>query len=261
MNVTQFLGLVQQNVARVKRYKNGGDGTNGDCDCIGLIIGALRLGGTKWPWTHGSNYTARNRMRWLSPLDKLSQLSLGQLVYKAHEPGERGWKLPDTYKGHADQRDYYHVGVVTGVDPVVITNCTGVQGGIQQDKTLDGGEWNWYGEIDLVEYENEGKGAENVNGIMYVTSGDGNPVKVRMKPTTEAGWHMKLPVGTQVEVLPWEGQGWYKIYAMGTYGYMMWEYLTSVPPGGVEVQAKDVRLVLDRETAEKLKTALDTALK
>lgn len=258
MNVTRFLELIAQNVARVKRYVNGGDGTGGECDCIGLIIGALRMGGVKWPWTHGSNYTARNRMRWMKRITALTDLKLGQLVYKAHEPGADGWKLPSTYKGHPDQRDYYHVGVVTSIDPVVITNCTGVAGGIQKDKTLDGGEWNWYGEIDLVEYE-EGGSVENQ--IMYVTSENGGPVKLRMNANKNAGWYDQLPVGTRVEVLPWVNAEWYKVYVDGQYGYMMKEFLTLQPPDGVLVVADDVHLILTRETAEKLKNALEEALK
>lgn len=258
MKVTRFLELVLENVLRVKRYKNGGDGTNGDCDCIGLIIGALRLGGVKWPWTHGSNYTARNRMRWMKRLERLSDLQLGQLVYKAHEPGAKGWALPATYKGNTDQRDYYHVGVVTQVNPVVITNCTGVQGGIQRDKTLDNGEWNWYGEIDLVEYGEEVAGMDNA--IMYVTSDNGGPVKLRMNPNTSAGWYDQLPVGTRVEVLPWQNADWHKVYVDGQYGYMIKQYLTLQPPGGVTVDADDVHLILPRETAVKLKNALEEAL-
>lgn len=257
MKVSSFLEYVQKNVNRVKAYELGHDGSDGKCDCIGLIIGALRMGGVKWPWTHGSNYTARSRMRWMKPLDRLSDLRLGQLVYKAKDPGNSGYALPDKYKSGDDLRDYYHVGVVTDVNPVVITNCTGVAGGIQYAKTL--GNWNWYGEMDLVEYGEEGTEVDNTT--MYVTSGNGGPVKLRMNPNKDAGWYDQLPVGTKVEVLPWEHAEWYKVYVDGLYGYMLKGFLTAKPPDGVEAEADDVHLILPRETAEKLKNALEEALK
>lgn len=39
-------------------YTNNGDSKD-ECDCIGLIIGALKLAGVSWGGIHGSNYAAR----------------------------------------------------------------------------------------------------------------------------------------------------------------------------------------------------------
>ena len=36
-------------------------------------------------------------------------------------PGQAGYALPERYKKGPDQRDYYHVGVVTAVEPLEIT--------------------------------------------------------------------------------------------------------------------------------------------
>lgn len=258
-----FMDAVRKNAARVKQYELGADGSGGGCDCIGLIIGALRLTGEAWPWTHGSNYTARNRMRWMLPLERMGQLREGQLVYKAHEKGAAGWKLPAKYSGHADQRDYYHVGVVTQVDPVVITNCTGVPGGIQQDKTLDSGEWNWYGEIDMVAYGEEG---ETVAQTMYVVSDNGGPVFLRMSPNRDSGWYDRLDVGTPVEVTDWTGDAdWRRVRRDNQYGYMMAQYLKDKPPdAGAETPQEGggvVVLTLERDAAKRLMTALQEALK
>ena len=60
MTNEQFLEGIQKNIARVREYKLGMDGSGGQCDCIGLIIGAVRLMGGEWKGTHGSNYAARN---------------------------------------------------------------------------------------------------------------------------------------------------------------------------------------------------------
>lgn len=71
---------------------------------------------------------------------------LGNLVFKAREPGEDKYDLPSSYKNHPDQRDYYHVGVVTSIDPLVISHCTGVPGGIKKDNKL--GAWHYTGKLD-----------------------------------------------------------------------------------------------------------------
>lgn len=120
----KFHEALQKNISRVREYENGMDGTDGQCDCIGLIIGALRLAGSKWKWTHGSNYAMRYRMKNTYRIENKNQLQVDQLVYKAHDPGESGYALPEKYAKHADQRDYYHVGVVESVTPLTIVHCT-----------------------------------------------------------------------------------------------------------------------------------------
>lgn len=151
ITVSRYLSAVQGNIARVRRYKLGGDGTGGNCDCIGLIIGAVRLTGDKWPWIHGSNHTARYRVQALRRVDSAAELQLGALVFKAREPEDKGYALPSAYKGHADQRDYYHVGVVTCLSPLEIAHCTGVSGGIKRDSAL--GAWRYAGWLTLVNKE------------------------------------------------------------------------------------------------------------
>ena len=108
MNDAQFVEWVEKNAARVTGYKLGHDGSDGLCDCIGLIIGAWRMAGNKWPWTHGSNYTARYLTK---NLGKDQPLNLGDLVFKGKQPGDSGYHLPDQYKKGTDLTDYYHVGV------------------------------------------------------------------------------------------------------------------------------------------------------
>lgn len=259
MKVTRFLELVLENVLRVKRYKNGGDGTNGDCDCIGLIIGALRMGGVKWPWTHGSNFTARNRMRWMSTLESVKQLKYGQLVYKARGEGASGYSLPSRYDGHPDRLDYYHVGVVTQVDPVVIMNCTTVPGGIQRDKTLDGGEWNWYGEIDLVEYGEEV--ALNMEKYRVING----RLNLRNGPGYQYQTLVQIPDGEIVDAAddP-KAPGWLQVVYDGVAGYALGQFLEPVSaPDAPDIPAggETVVLALDRAVAEMLLVSLMDALK
>lgn len=82
-----FLDALDSIVRDNPAYKLGFDGRNGYCDCIGLIIGALRRAGGKWTGTHGSNWAARNAM---VSMGRSPRLELGAIMYKAWEPGAPG---------------------------------------------------------------------------------------------------------------------------------------------------------------------------
>ena len=120
----QFLAKVREIDAEKPIYRSGGDGSDGTCDCIGLIIGAIRRAGGKWTGSHGSNYAARSEVDRLRRIGSASDLRVGDVVFKAYNPGEIGWNLPAAYKNHPDQRDYYHVGVVRSVSSLDIVHCT-----------------------------------------------------------------------------------------------------------------------------------------
>ena len=61
---------------------------DGTCDCIGLIIGAIRRAGGSWTGTHGSNYAARSEMTGLRRITKsASGLSAGEAVTSADSGG------------------------------------------------------------------------------------------------------------------------------------------------------------------------------
>ncbi len=144
---SDFVSAVLKNADRVDHYELGCDGSEGGCDCIGLVIGAVRLMGKLWACTHGSNYAARYKTLNLAPITSSDLVGLGDLVYKARKPGDPNFKLPRSYENHWMKYDYYHVGVVTSVNPVVVTHCTSVPGGIKQDDSLDA--WHYYGELIL----------------------------------------------------------------------------------------------------------------
>lgn len=233
ITLTEFLNCLEENVSRITHYESAGDGSGGGCDCIGLIIGALRLAGFKWPGTHGSNWAARNAMDGLEHIADPGKLFLGEIVFKAHEPGEKGYDLPGAYKNSPDQRDYYHVGVVTGTAPLVITHCTSVPGGIQRDNRL--GAWKWGGKLKYVDYQG---GDANMEEPLYratVTAESGKTVRMRTGPSTNAWVEEEVPIGTEVEVLD-VLNGWCKIrLENGKTGYMMGKFLREL--GGNEEPA------------------------
>lgn len=214
----QFEQGTQENIARVTHYESGGDGSDdGGCDCIGLIIGAVRLAGGSWPWTHGSNYAARYRIRGLRSIRNASTLEKDEIVFKAKEPGEPGYDLPPKYKGSGDLNDYYHVGVVTNVNPLVITHCTGVEGGIKRDNTL--GQWEYAGWLDQVQKDG---GEEPVSKQYKVVGGT---LFLRRGPSQQSGVLKRIPNGSIVTALDEEKDGWLYVDYEGTLGYCMAKYL------------------------------------
>ena len=216
MNAVEFVNRVIENKARVNRYLLGGDGTGGGCDCIGLIIGALRLGGLKWTETHGSNYAARYEMRMLDKIGSKSDLAVGHIVYKAKKQGESGWSLPSRYFTHTDTNDYYHVGVVTGTEPLEITHCTGVEGGIKVDSSV--GNWTHYGELQSVSY------GDDAPLIMSKYIVNGGKLALRQGASTGAPLIMYMRDGAEVQAAPRE-DGWSRVKYSGKSGYSMTKYL------------------------------------
>lgn len=219
----RFLVCVQENAIRIHAYELGHDGSDGKCDCIGMIIGALALAGFRWPGVHGSNWAARNAMATFGYIEGESQCYPGMIVYKAREPGEDRYDLPGSYKNSPDQRDYYHVGVVTSTAPLVITHCTSVEGGIKQDSTL--GKWRWGGKIKYVDYS--GNEAEEKPMEPYkakVCAENGYPVKMRSQPSIKSAVITSLPVNTVVGVYD-VLDDWCGIRYGAQSGYMMSKFL------------------------------------
>ena len=122
-------------------YRKGGSGRDGTCDCIGLIMGALRRAGGSWPGIHGTNYAARQEMTDFAPISSARDLAVGELVFKHYAPGDKQYSLPARYRRDRDQNDYYHVGLVVSVRPLRIRHMT--TPGIKTDLRL--GQWSHHG--------------------------------------------------------------------------------------------------------------------
>lgn len=219
MILEAFIAQVEAIAQASPVYRLGGDGSDGTCDCIGLVIGAIRRAGGAWMGTHGSNYAARYEMRELLPVTDAGELCLGDVVYKARTPGQAGYALPDKYSNDPDKRDYYHVGVVTAVEPLEITHCTSP--GIVRDTKL--GKWTYRGRLKKVDYDGA-EGMETMAQTAKVTATSGSTVKMRSKPSTSDGLYWEVPVGAEVQVAEISG-GWAKVRYGDRTGYMMTDFL------------------------------------
>ena len=258
-----FLAAVQDNAARVQAYEHGHDGSDGLCDCVGLIIGALRLAGIKYSGTHGSNYFARYCTHGLQRIRSVNQLTPGALIYKALEPGQDKYALPARYSKSPDQRDYYHIGVVASVHPLLILHCS--SGGMHQDTKL--GKWSYAGWCVYVSGSMPGgsDGEEVKPMVATVTAQSGSTVKMRDKPRTDCAVYVDVPIGAQVSILGDAGSGWKHIEYRGRTGYMMSGYLTDQSTdaaGGVQDPGQaqgNVTITLPLEVARQLLDALKFA--
>lgn len=251
--VSVFLSNVAQIEASHPVYQLGQDGSRGSCDCIGLIIGAVRRSGGQWAGSHGSNWAARNRM---ATLKSPAPLELGGIVFKAHEPGASANQLPSTYQGHSDQRDYYHVGVIVSVSPLVIKHCTSWAGGsgIKVDTKI--GVWRYGGRLQGLDYDSEEVTPVDPIGIATVAAPAGKSVRMRANPSDQAIIRANVPVGAQVDVLQKAGS-WWEIRYGGKPGWMLASFLDGSTPAAPAVDMISV----PRADWEALKTAFFRVMK
>ena len=238
-------------------YRTGGDGRDGTCDCIGLITGAL---GREFPM-HSTNYFARFEMAELAPIRKGTVPEIGNLVYKARDESSPGYDLHERYKPGGryymdDLLDYYHVGVVTGTEPLVITHCTQAGGvdGIDYDTSLTG--WSHIGEAADVDYDAEdGDPMAPQKMAAMVVADNGFTVNMRKRPNKEAPIVQMVPIGSVVEVQE-SAQGWATIVYDGQRGYMMTEFLDFPKEEAPETGGDEVTVTIPYEVAEALFYAL-----
>ena len=128
-------------------YKLGHDGSDGFCDCIGMVKGAIKRGGGNPSGLSGTNYAARYTIRNFARIPSVSALSVGDVVLKGRQPGESGYSLPDKYKNSGDLTDYYHIGTVTKVNPLEITHMTTPTA--KKDTKI--GKWAYFGQLPQVD--------------------------------------------------------------------------------------------------------------
>ena len=247
MTTASCLERVEEIRAERPTYRLGGDGSDGTCDCIGLIIGAIRRSGGTWAGTHGSNYTARNELEYLLPIGSADDLSVGEVALKARTATADGYDLPSRYAKDPDKRDYYHIGVVASVDPLRIVHCTtgGGANGMAEDTRV--GQWTHRGWLSKISREGEPM-VETVTATVVADSG----LTVNMRKAPGGALVYRVPVGAEVTVAT-RHDGWSRVAYGKHSGWMMDDYLDfgeaeSGPAGPLEQRVAE----LTRTVAELL---------
>lgn len=253
-NLSAFLSAVDAIQAEQPTYRLGGKAEDGTCDCIGLIIGALNRCGVKWPGIHGSNWAARNAMAWMLPVASAEDLAVGEIVYKARQPGDTAYSLPSRYDQDPDRRDYYHVGVVRSISPLRIIHCT-TPGGIITDTRL--GKWCYGGWLVLISREEGDEEPVSESKTAIVVADSGSTVNLRATPNGDLV--ERIPVGAVVSVSTQE-DGWARVSYEGKSGWMKAEFLRVGSDDGLADSGESVLITLPRGLAGQLRDALDSVL-
>lgn len=236
--VKQFLAKILVIFNLNPKRREPGDGSDGYCDCIGLIIGAIRRMGLKWTGIHGSNWTARKELVKLEKIGSISDLEEGDVVLKAVAQGKSGWDLPSRYrKGgkyyNGDLNDYYHAGVVFSMNPFQIRHMSNK---MKIDTSL--GQWNYHGKLTLlvnkagdvtpapVDPDTPSTGA--LAAILVAESG--GTVNLRRTPSLRGKLIMRVPLGSRVEIVA-PGEEWATVKYGNSTGYMMAQFLDIIGDG------------------------------
>lgn len=228
--INRFVESVEEIAGEHPRYRLGGYGRDGTCDCIGLTIGAIRRAGGQWPGTHGSNYAARNEIDNLRNIT-VADMVVGMQVLKARPPGAAGYSLPSKYTSSGDRLDYYHAGVVTSVNPLIITHSTGTGTSNSIVRDSKQGKWLYGGMLKRVDYLTQEPATENktqdVTCTATVSTGNGLPLKLRAQPTKSCRLYWRIPDGATVVVIERDtgSDGWAKCSYNGKTGYCLDQFL------------------------------------
>ena len=232
MKLETFLRGIEAIYKENPEYKLGHDGSDGFCDCIGMIKGALRRGGETPKGLSGTNYAARYTLMNLTAITSEAQLNLGDMVLKANEPTDKGYDLPAKYKPGGsnytgDLRDYYHIGTVTRVNPLEITHMTSPRA--KKDYKL--GYWAYAArepQVESISPEPKPEPTpEPTPEPLYATvyAEKGKTVNMRKSPSLSSDVLERVPIGSWVEIVSEGEDGWDRIWYAGRTGYMMACYL------------------------------------
>ena len=241
VTVEKFIAGVGSIYEEMPSYEEGHDGSDGKCDCIGMVRGALlRAGATDVKNLRGTNQAARKAINDLRKLTSVAGLRVGSVVLKTRDADNPSMPLPDRYrKGGSDydpdvgETNFTHIGTVTGLDPLVITHMTTPKP--QKDKSLKG--WSYAGELPWVNYDDQPepeppKPEPPKPTTAVVFAHTGSTVNMRRSPNIGAALVERVPVGETVEVLQY-GDEWCHIKWKWFKGYMMTRFLIfdgDVPP-------------------------------
>jgi len=230
-----FIARVEEIAAEEPGYLEGHSGTDGYCDCIGLIIGAIRRAGGTWNGRHGSNYARRHEMATFDQIHNAEELVPGEVVYKCYEPGSSSYDLPARYqKGGSDctgdLRDYCHVGVVVSSCPLRIRHMTSPKP--KTDTRI--GKWKWHGKLKRIEY-----GGESMPSETYQARVLGGKLNLRKGTSSASVRIAQIPEGSIVLVTGADGE-WSQVEYNGLVGYVMSRFLEKMNDGAEDTATNTV---------------------
>ncbi len=245
----ELLALFQQMLDEHWSYKAGG-AEKGTVDCSGAFVYAYNT--QKIDLYHGSNYMARNEAMQLLPITSARP---GMIAFKAREPSEKGYALPEKYRQGGknytgDVRDYYHVGLVDASGTQVLNAQSSETGFVSSALTARNG-WDYVGYGIHIDYGDEDTTPKQEEGTTTmekatVTASSGTTVNMRVKPSITSNLVERVPVGAEVDVVS-RGSEWSMVKYDGLTGYMMSRYLTTTD-SSTETDTTTLNELLQRVT-------------
>lgn len=253
VTVEKYIDKVTEIYKLQPKYKLGHDGSDGYCDCIGMVRGALKRAGGNTSGLSGTNYAARYTIKDLKKIGSANDLKLGEVVMKAKNPSDSGYNLPDKYRVggsqyNGDLQDYTHIGTVTQVNPLRITHMTSPSAKI--DTKI--GNWKYHGKLPQVAYNNTP--GEVVIVIEYATVVGGS-LNLRSEPSKSAAILTTIPNKSKVAIVEHTNKEWDKVVYNSYTGYAMSMYLSTDGDNSGKVT-----ISLSKENANELYEALKSAL-
>ena len=205
-------------------YATPGSNDERGLDCSGAFVYAYRLYGESI--YHGSNRIIRVYCHDVRDVTTTSALRVGMAIFKSradlsqmssiYKPGGR-------YYDPALPYDYYHVGLVTSVNPLQIINATPPAARI--DTNLR--PWCCAGYLNAVQYDEPPVPPEPPKRAI-VTAPSGSTVNLRAAPSLDAVVRARVPLCSIVEVLSAYDETWWQVRYENVTGYMMREFLLAV---------------------------------
>lgn len=257
VTISKYIHNVAQIYKEQPAYEYGHNGSDGKCDCIGMVKGALERSGSGSSGLSGTNYAARNTIRELKRITSERDLSVGMVVLKARDPGDDGYDLPEKYrKGgpqyNGDLQDYYHIGTVTRTNPLEITHMTSPSAKI--DTKL--GKWKYYGKLPQVDYADKADEKQEVTVVIEYKKVVGGNLNMRSQPSKESSIITKIPNNANVAVTEHVNSEWSKVVYNAYTGYAMSQYLSD----NEQDDGDKISISLSKTNATELYEALKSAL-
>jgi hypothetical protein len=187
--------------------------------CVGDCGGAMAY--------RGSNDMFRNACTWLGTLAEakaLGKMVPGALLFIHSRDGGEPAQYRADGLGNAS-----HVGLYCGLADVEVAHSSASRGRVAASTLKNG--WTHAGWAKEIDYGSGGERMTTAGGMesvaaarATVAAANGEPVKLRKLPGKHSETLMKVPVGTEVQVLE-AGSEWCTVVAQGKRGYMMREFL------------------------------------
>lgn len=208
-------------------YKSPGSNNQNGIDCSGAFVFAYKQYGLSI--YHGSNRIIRVYCHDVFQIQSPGQLKVGMAVFKARSDlgaMSDAYKPGGQYFDPALPFDYYHIGLVTNVNPLQIIHATTPKA--KMDTGLS--NWSMAGYLNQVDYGTVPK-PEPAPSQAVTVAPSGSTVNLRSGPSKSNPIVERVPLHVTVDVLSVFNDVWWQVRYQGTVGYMMREFLATDAPG------------------------------